>query len=142
MLSSLILDIPLGDLDRTVYLVLDDFASAFGSLAWPETDMIVCQMGVTHALIMRSFGKLNRSDNIQQQDSNALTIARLTKAFASQVDALAKLRRGREQRVVVEHVHIHSGAQAIVGAVTHTGGPRAAKEIWTTPLLTTAAHSR
>jgi hypothetical protein len=51
--------------------------------------------------------------------------ARLTKAFASQVDALAKLRRGGEQRVVVEHVHIHSGAQAIVGAVTHTGGPRA-----------------
>jgi hypothetical protein len=87
--------------------------------------MIVCQMGVTHALIMRSFGNLNRSDNIQQQDSNALTIARLTKAFASQVDALAKLRRGGEQRVVVEHIHIHSGAQAIVGAVTHTGRPRA-----------------
>jgi hypothetical protein len=87
--------------------------------------MIVSQMAITHALIMRSFGNLNRSDNIQQQDSNALTIARLTKAFASQVDALAKLRRGGEQRVVVEHVHIHSGAQAIVGAVTHTGGPRA-----------------
>jgi hypothetical protein len=87
--------------------------------------MIVSQMAVTHALIMRSFGNLNRSDNIQQQDSNALTIARLTKAFASQVDALAKLRRGGEQRVVVEHVHIHSGAQAIVGTVTHTGGPRA-----------------
>jgi hypothetical protein len=87
--------------------------------------MIVSQMAVTHALIMRSFGKLNRSDNIQQQDSNALTIARLTKAFASQVDALAKLRRGGEQRVVVEHVHVHAGAQAIVGAVTHTGGPRA-----------------
>jgi hypothetical protein len=87
--------------------------------------MIVAQMAVTHALLMRSFGNLNRSDNIQQQDSNALTVARLTKAFASQVDALAKLRRGGEQRVVVEHVHIHSGAQAIVGAVTHTGGPRA-----------------
>jgi hypothetical protein len=49
---------------------------------------------------MRSFGNLNRSDQIQQQDSNALTIARLTRAFASQVDALAKLRRGGEQRLV------------------------------------------
>src|SRR6516165_11454229 len=29
------------------------------------------------------------------------------------------------QGVVVEHVHIHAGAQAIVAAVTHTGGPRA-----------------
>jgi hypothetical protein len=35
--------------------------------------MIVSQMGVTHALIMRTLGKLSRSDNIQQQDSNALT---------------------------------------------------------------------
>jgi hypothetical protein len=87
--------------------------------------MTICQMAVTHALMMRSFGKLNRSNEIQQQDSNALTVARLTKAFTSQVDALAKLRRGGEQRVVVEHVHIHAGAQAIVGAVTHTGGPRA-----------------
>ena len=82
-------------------------------------------MAVTHALTMRSFGNLNRSNEIQQQDSNTLTVARLTRAFASQVDALAKLRRGGEQRVVVEHVHIHAGAQAIVGAVTHTGGPRA-----------------
>jgi hypothetical protein len=87
--------------------------------------MVICQMAVTHALTMRSLGNLNRSNGIQQQDSNALTVARLTKAFASQVDALGKLRRGGEQRVVVEHVHIHAGGQAIVGAVTHTGGPRA-----------------
>jgi hypothetical protein len=112
------------------------------SLQRPKNEleaMIVSQMAVTHALIMRSFGNLNRSDNIQQQDSNALTIARLTKAFASQVDALAKLRRGGEQRVVVEHVHIHSGAQAIVGAVTHTGGPRALIENQGQPHATNAS---
>jgi len=87
--------------------------------------MVVCQMAVTHALTMRSFGNLNRSESIQQQDSNALAVARLTKAFASQVDSLAKLRRGGEQRVVVEHVHVYPGGQAIVGSVTHTGGPGA-----------------
>ena len=31
--------IPWGDDDRTVYLVLNDFAGAFGGLAWPETDV-------------------------------------------------------------------------------------------------------
>ena len=82
--------------------------------------MVVCQMAVTHALTMRSFGNLNRSNSIQQQDSNALTIARLTKAFASQTNSLTKLRRGGEQRVVVEHVHIHAGGQAIVGAFFFT----------------------
>ncbi|HXB77517.1 MAG TPA: hypothetical protein VNX23_08975 [Bradyrhizobium sp.] len=85
--------------------------------------MVVSQMAVTHALTMRSFGNLNQSNEIQQQDSNALAVARLTKAFASQVDALAKLRRGGEQRVVVEHVHVYPGGQAIVGTVNHTGGP-------------------
>jgi hypothetical protein len=85
--------------------------------------MMICQMAVTHALAMRSLGNLNRSTEIQQQDSNALTVARLTKAFASQVDALAKLRRGGEQRVVVEHVHVYPGGQAIVGTVNHTGAP-------------------
>jgi hypothetical protein len=62
--------------------------------------MVICQMAVTHALTMRSFGNLNRSSSIQQQDSNTLTIARLTKAFASQMDALGKLRRGGEQRLL------------------------------------------
>ena len=100
--------------------------------------MIVCQMAVTHALTMRSLGNLNRSNEIQQQDSNALTVARLTKAFASQMDALGKLRRGGEQRVVVEHIHIHAGAQAIVGAVTHTGAPRALIENQGQPHATTA----
>ena len=54
--------------------------------------------------IANSLGNLNRSGNIQQQHSNSLTVARLTKGFTSQVDALAKLRHGGEQRDVVEHV--------------------------------------
>jgi len=100
--------------------------------------MVICQMAVTHALTMRSFGNLNRSNETQQQDSNALTVARLTKAFASQLDALGKLRRGGEQRLVVEHVHIHAGGQAIVGAVAHTGGPPALIENQGQPHATTA----
>jgi hypothetical protein len=87
--------------------------------------MLICQVAVTHALAMRAAGNLNRSDQIPQQDSNALTFARLTKAFAGQVEALGKLRRGGEQRVLVkhEHVYVYPGAQAIVGAITHTAAP-------------------
>jgi hypothetical protein len=62
-------------------------------------------MAVTHALAMRAAGNLNRSDQIPQQDSNALTFARLTKAFAGQLEALGKLRPGGEQRVLVKHEH-------------------------------------
>jgi hypothetical protein len=118
----------LGQSDGTINLAELDTVIAVISGQRPRNEieaMIVSQMAVTHALTMRWLGNLHRSNNIQQQDSNALTVARLTKAFASQIDSLAKLRRGGEQRVVVAHVHIHAGGQAIVGAVTHTGGPPA-----------------
>jgi hypothetical protein len=43
---------------------------------------------------------------------------KLERTFVAQVEAVAKWRRGGEQRVMVEHVHVRSGGQAIVGAVT------------------------
>ena len=55
--------------------------------------------------------------------------AKLLKAFAGHAELLNKLKRGGEQTVRVEHVHVHSGGQAIVGNVatgangsTGTGG--------------------
>jgi hypothetical protein len=49
---------------------------------------------------------------------------RLLRTFTAQVEALKTYRSKGEQKVAVEHVHIHRGGQAIVGAVNHsaTGG--------------------
>jgi len=44
------------------------------------------------------------------------------RTFTMQAETLAKLRRGGGQTVRVEHVHVHPGGQAIVGAVTTGGG--------------------
>lgn len=87
--------------------------------------LLIVQMAVTHALTMKKAGLLNRVETIQQQDSAALALSRLTRTFTAQVEALTKLRRGGEQKVTVEHVHVYPGGQAIVGSVTHTGGPGA-----------------
>lgn len=38
-----------------------------------------------------------------------------------QVEALQRYRGKGQQRVTVEHVHVHQGGQAIVGAVTAGG---------------------
>jgi hypothetical protein len=49
--------------------------------------------------------------------------------FNKQLEAMAKLKgKTRQQKVIVEHVHVHHGGQAIVGTVTATrtegtGGP-------------------
>ena len=53
---------------------------------------------------------------------------KLMRTFALQAEALAKLKRGGEQRVKVEHLHVHSGGQAIVGNVQTGGGVPAKTE--------------
>ncbi|RYC29306.1 hypothetical protein D3273_24660 [Lichenibacterium minor] len=45
----------------------------------------------------------------------------MARAMADMLSALAKHRGQGQQKVVVEHVHVHAGGQAVVGAVT-TGG--------------------
>jgi len=96
--------------------------------------MLVIQMAATHALAMRSARLLGNSTEINQQDSNALTLSRLQRNFTLQAEALAKLQRGGKQKVVVEHVHVYQGGQAIVGTVTQPGIPGASLKMETNPM--------
>lgn len=62
-------------------------------------------------------------------DANVLRAFRLMRLFNEQLDLMAKLKgKTSQQRVTVEHVHVHKGGQAIVGAVTapRTGGEEGA----------------
>jgi hypothetical protein len=81
--------------------------------------MLAVQIAVTHILTMRTASNLKRSNNIPQQDSNALALARLAKQFTTQLETMARLQRGGKQKVTVEHIHVYPGGQAIVGNVTH-----------------------
>ena len=85
--------------------------------------MVGIQMAITHALSMKFGAAVLKSEGEHpiMQDSNTLALSRLQRAFTSQVDALANLRRGGRQKVRVDHVHVYPGAQAIVGNVTHRG---------------------
>jgi hypothetical protein len=49
---------------------------------------------------------------------------RLLRTFTAQVETLKKYRSKGEQHCTVEHVHVHSGGQAVVGAVTAKGQDR------------------
>ena len=42
---------------------------------------------------------------------------KMLRTYTTQLEALAKLRRGGAQKVTVEHVHVYEGGQAIVGNV-------------------------
>ena len=44
--------------------------------------------------------------------------ARLLRAYATQVEALRRLRHGGSQTLRVEHVHVNEGGQALIGNVS------------------------
>ena len=55
---------------------------------------------------------------VEGSDGNVLRATRLMRLFTEQLAAMAKLKgKTGQQKVVVEHVHVHSGGQAVVGAV-------------------------
>jgi hypothetical protein len=49
---------------------------------------------------------------------NVNRASKLIRTFASQMEALSRYRGKGEQKMVVEHIHVHKGGQAIVGSVS------------------------
>jgi len=90
--------------------------------------MLVGQMVAVNEVALEQLRRAQLSGIPIEQVSECVTRAtKLLRLFAQQMDALAR-NRGRgpsEQRVIVEHVHVYEGGQAVVGAVsgaTGTGG--------------------
>jgi len=84
--------------------------------------MLASQMIATHFAAMRVMRQLKTAENLGQQDSNGNLVAKLMRIFAAQMEALSRYRSKGQQKMTVEHVHVHAGGQAIVGNVTPNGG--------------------
>jgi hypothetical protein len=84
--------------------------------------MLAVQMGAIHASTMMMARRLNHVENIPQQDAAERALNKLARTYAVQMEALKRYRTGGQQRVIVEHVTVNAGGQAIVGAVTAGGG--------------------
>ena len=63
---------------------------------------------------------LFRSENLAQAN-------KLSRTYATLLEALNRHRGKGQQKVTVEHVHVHSGGQAVVGVVAPAGGGDHAK---------------
>ncbi len=85
--------------------------------------MMVTQMIAAHNTIMECFRRamlpnqtiLGREENLGHAD-------KLLRSFAKLVDTFNKHRGQVQQKVLVEHVHVHPGGQAVVGLVSSTRG--------------------
>jgi hypothetical protein len=87
----------------------------------PENEMaamLAGQMAVTHALAMDMLSRTKRAGFIDEMHAYGALATKLLRTYTMQTEALAKLKRGGEQTVRVEHVYVYPGGQAIVGAVS------------------------
>jgi hypothetical protein len=100
-------------------------AAVHGIAANDEIEgMLAVQMVATHFAATRALRRLKGSDMVSQQDSNGNLAVKLLRTFAAQTEALQRYRGKGQQKVTVEHVHVHTGGQAIVGSVNQSGGGR------------------
>lgn len=67
-------------------------------------------------------GRAHRTERVDFANVYLNGASKLLTRHHETLEALLKYRRKGEQRVHVEHVHVHGGGQAIVGNVTTGGG--------------------
>jgi hypothetical protein len=88
----------------------------------PIEGMIAAQLFASHAAAMECYRRaMLPNQTAYGRESNLAMAAKLTRANASQVEALTKHRGKGQQKVTVEHVHVYQGGQAIVGNVPPGG---------------------
>ncbi len=83
--------------------------------------MLVAHMAAIHNATMTFSRRLSHVENIPQQDSAERALNKLARTYALQLQALQKYRSGGKHSMVVRHVHVNEGGQAIVGNVEAGG---------------------
>jgi hypothetical protein len=97
-------------------------AAVSGIGATDETEgMLATQMVATHAAAITTLRLVKDSETLLERDKHGSLAVKLLRTFALQVEALQRYRGKGQQKVTVEHVHVHAGGQAIVGAITPGG---------------------
>jgi hypothetical protein len=84
--------------------------------------MLAAQMAAVHMATMSFASRLTSADRLYQVDAVQKALNKLARTFAAQMEALNRYRGKGQQKMTVEHVHVHEGGQAIVGSVTKGGG--------------------
>lgn len=107
---------------------LEEMCQSLEALS-PKTTLeaLLCaQMLGVHNLAMEHMRRsLLSEQTIEGVTTQTNRVVRLLRVFVEQTDALQRLRgNAGQQKVTVEHVHVHEGGQAIVGTVGAPGTER------------------
>lgn len=85
--------------------------------------LLAVQMIGVHNLAMDFMARsILKEQTFEGCDANVNWAMKLLRTFTAQIEALNRYRSQGQQKVVVEHVHVNQGGQAIVGTIEGGGG--------------------
>jgi hypothetical protein len=85
--------------------------------------MMAAQLMAAHSAAMECYRRaMIPEQTFDGRRENLSQGSKLSRTFTELLEALNRHRGKGQQKVTVEHVHVHSGGQAIVGNVEHPGG--------------------
>jgi hypothetical protein len=85
--------------------------------------MIAAQLLAAHNAAMECYRRaMIGEQTFEGRRENLSQANKLSRTYAVLLDALNRHRGKGQQKVTVEHVHVHSGGQAVVGMVETPGG--------------------
>ena len=85
--------------------------------------MLAAQLIVSHNAAMECYRRAMISEQTFEGSRENLNQAnKLSRTYATLLEALNRHRGKGQQKVTVEHVHVHAGGQAVVGMVESPGG--------------------
>jgi hypothetical protein len=92
--------------------------------------MMAAQLVAAHNAAMECYRRaMIGEQTFEGRRENLAQANKLSRTYAALLEALNRHRGKGQQKVTVEHVHVHSGGQAVVGVVgTPGGGDRAKSE--------------
>jgi hypothetical protein len=84
--------------------------------------MMAVQMAAIHDATMTHARRLHLAGNAETLERNEKAVNRLARTFAAQMATLKQYRSGGVQKVIVQHVHVNEGGQAVVAGELNGGG--------------------
>jgi hypothetical protein len=86
--------------------------------------MLATQMVAAHAASIECYRRaMLHEQTFEGRKENLTQANKLSRTYTMLLEALNRHRGKGQQKVTVEHVHVHAGGQAIVGAVQSDGVP-------------------
>jgi len=96
--------------------------------------MLIAQLIASHNAAMECYRRAMLAEqSFEARRENLNQAHKLSRTYAALTDALDRHRGKGQQRITVEHVNVHAGGQAIVGAVSPGDG--SGRPVWVPPTI-------